>query len=104
MFTIPLDENFAVSLLRQSYFIGIVARFVKIVHKMIFPKRADLSCSKWFEGKMLKSNGKIDDKMIGLQYILKEMLESLYPLLRENAHQCRDKANRASAEKNLNMC
>ncbi|KAG5421032.1 hypothetical protein I9W82_000122 [Candida metapsilosis] len=77
IFVIHLDENFELSLLRQRYFIGLVSRFVKLVHKLMFPKRLDLSCSKWFEGKYLNSEGKIDDQMVGLQCKLNEMLYAI---------------------------
>lgn len=81
IFIIQLDVNYEVSLLRQSCFISMVLRFVKIVHKLLFPERLDISCSKWFEAKMLKSDGEIDDRMEGLQCRLNEMVFHLHKLV-----------------------
>ncbi|KAI5963877.1 hypothetical protein KGF57_001152 [Candida theae] len=80
---IRLDENYEASLYRQRRFISIASRFVKLVHSFTFPLRLDISCSSWFEGRMLDSEGKVDEDMVGLQHMLNELLRVIQIVMDE---------------------
>ncbi|KAI3404852.2 hypothetical protein KGF56_002369 [Candida oxycetoniae] len=75
-FTIDLTERYDSDINRYAYFINIVSKFLKHLHKELYNGQ-NLKCSDHFKGKVLNANGEVDERMVLLQECLNGMLENV---------------------------